>query len=162
MIMSDQMPSKRCFKCQTVKPLEEFYAHPRMADGRLNKCKACTKLDVRANYRTNKGHYQRYERGRAKDPKRVAKAAECLRNNPVKRRARRAVHNAVRDGRLSPLPCEVCGCLQVQGHHEDYSKPLDVAWLCFEHHRARHGQVADGSEFARCFKVKAETEKKAA
>jgi hypothetical protein len=41
---------KTCFKCQTEKPLEEFYAHPGMADGRLGKCKDCTKKDVSGNY----------------------------------------------------------------------------------------------------------------
>jgi len=51
----------------------------------------------------------------------------------------RAVGNAIRDGRLNRGPCEVCGSREsVEGHHEDYSKPLDVRWLCREHHKALH------------------------
>lgn len=38
--------SKKCFKCGVVRPLTEFYAHPRMGDGLLGKCKDCTRRDA--------------------------------------------------------------------------------------------------------------------
>lgn len=58
---------------------------------------------------------------------------------PEKEEARRKVYYAILKGRLKRQPCEVCGNKKVHGHHKDYSKPLDVNWLCRKHHREVHG-----------------------
>jgi hypothetical protein len=66
--------------------------------------------------------------------------------NPEKTAARRSVARALRSGKLQRGPCEVCGVshgstrtdgttVSVEGHHTDYTKPLEVRWLCQEHHR---------------------------
>lgn len=54
-----------------------------------------------------------------------------------KSQARAAVSSAIRSGRLLPQPCEVCG-LKAEAHHSDYSRPLDVRWLCPSHHGVEH------------------------
>lgn len=41
---------KTCFVCNLEKPLDNFYKHPKMPDGHLNKCKECTKLQARENF----------------------------------------------------------------------------------------------------------------
>lgn len=44
---------KVCFKCGIEKPLGDYYKHPQMGDGHLNKCKECAKKDVKVNYDVN-------------------------------------------------------------------------------------------------------------
>lgn len=56
-------------------------------------------------------------------------------------KARYKVGNAVRDGRLVRLPCEVCGEIKSQAHHVDYRKYFKVQWLCRKHHLEREGKV---------------------
>lgn len=41
------MNTKICFKCGVKKDLSEYYKHPKMSDGYLNKCKTCTKKDTK-------------------------------------------------------------------------------------------------------------------
>lgn len=60
--------------------------------------------------------------------------------NEDKYKARMAVGNAIRDGNLfKPDSCPRCdSSLNIEAHHEDYSKPLDVAWLCQKCHQNVH------------------------
>lgn len=55
--------------------------------------------------------------------------------------ARSYLHVYVKRGKVKKGPCEVCGSLDVEPHHDDYSKPLQVHWLCRTHHLELHGKV---------------------
>lgn len=60
---------KKCFKCGEDKPLNEYYKHKDMHDGHINKCKSCTKSDVRSTYNSKKNDkdYILKERKRGRD-----------------------------------------------------------------------------------------------
>jgi endogenous inhibitor of DNA gyrase (YacG/DUF329 family) len=59
-------------------------------------------------------------------------------NHPEKYKARQEVLMAKRKGIITPQPCFVCGEPITEAHHIDYSKPLDVIWLCKLHHEEVH------------------------
>jgi len=136
--------SKTCFKCSKVKPLAEFYRHAMMADGHLNKCIECTKADVLKHRAENVDRIREYDRERAKRPESVAARVRVFKRYlemfPERRSANIAVANAIRDGRLKPQLCWVCGEKAV-AHHPDYSSPLDVVWLCQIHHKEAHALI---------------------
>lgn len=140
------MPAtKRCFKCGETKSTAGFYRHPQTGDGLLGKCKDCTKRDVNSNYRKTWTDKVAYERRRWQRPERRRASTASLKRqkarNPTKAKARNAVTNAIRDGRLVKQPCAKCRATKgIQAHHHDYSKALEVEWLCRPCHLNEHGK----------------------
>lgn len=126
-----------------------------MPDGHVNKCKECNKKDVRENRHAKNDYYNAYDRIRSQLPhrkennrkrsRRSRKNGNGLVNNekylskfPKRRSAHIAVGNAIRDGKLIKQPCFVCGKVEVEAHHPDYDQPLEVVWLCIQHHKEVH------------------------
>jgi hypothetical protein len=62
--------------------------------------------------------------------------------NVIAQAARGRIKTEILNGRLKPQPCEMCGSFPVQGHHDDYGKPLAVRWLCPSHHRQHHAALS--------------------
>ena len=84
----------------------------------------------RSRYRRNREDYLRRDREYAeRHPERIA--------------AKNKVNTEIRAGRLSRQPCEECGAENAEAHHDDYSKPRDVRWLCPTHHRRHHNEISD-------------------
>ena len=135
---------KACRKCGRELPIDQFYRHSMMADGHLNFCKLCVRKRVRAHREVNE-HVRGYDRERAKTPARKVLSRENTKRwriaNPEKYQAETAVGNAVRDGKLARGVCEVCGATRVHAHINNYSKPLDVTWLCAKHHHRLHAKI---------------------
>jgi len=127
---------KTCYVCRETKPSSQFALARRDL-----MCKPCRK------------EYDKARRHRA-SPVNDSPAARARKRrwnmenkNPYKQAARRAVRSAIERGDLVPRDeCEACGespmrsdgVRAVQAHHDDYSRPLSVRWLCPRCHRAWH------------------------
>lgn len=138
---------KTCFKCGRELPLSEFYTHPEMADGHLNKCKSCTRRDVRETRRQRADYYATYEAKRNDDPVRRARKRERLRRldrspeGKWKRRARNRTLRLIRKGVIRrPERCQACGSSDrvPEAHHLTYDNSRAVVFLCQRCHRDAH------------------------
>ena len=117
-----------------------------MKDGRLNKCKECSKSDIRANRISNIEHYKKYDRDRG-NRQAVGYLKKYREDNPKKYRAHSMVNYAVKSGKLKKMNCETCGQVEAHAHHDDYNYPLSVRWLCASHHKqwhAKNGEALNG------------------
>jgi NADH:ubiquinone oxidoreductase subunit len=149
------MGKKVCFKCLVEKNLTEFYKHSEMKDGYLNKCKECCIKESKKNRSDNLEYYTLYEKKRNQLPHRVEARKKYQKENPEKvkflkrewnkknrhkRNAHLKVKMAIIKGILSrPEACSSCGQEGIiEAHHEDYSKPLEVKWLCKKCHTKEH------------------------
>ena len=125
-----------CKQCMEVKDNDQFYK------GITTYCKPCWGSIVKKRRRDNPA-VQEYDRQRYQNSESRRKKTNegCQRRraeNPEKYKAHTAVSNAVRGGRLQrPDRCSRCNekGRRIEGHHEDYSKPLEVIWLCTLCHR---------------------------
>ena len=154
------MKTKICFKCKREKSLKEFYKHNQMADGHLNKCKQCTKSDATNHRWNNIEKVRQYDRNRGNLSHRITARQTYqktqrgiaalnrgrlayIKRNPEKDAAATILNNRIRDGKIiKPKICSHCGKTErIHGHHEDYSKPLDVEWLCSKCHKQKHKKI---------------------
>jgi hypothetical protein len=130
------MESKICTKCLNKKPLSGFYLHPETADKHFSSCKECVRKSSAKYSKSEKG--REAIKGRCNNPKWRTYYKQWQKKDRIKNPGRIHAYNTVRlglgSGKLTKMPCEVCGNLNVEAHHDDYLKPLDVRWLCKKHH----------------------------
>lgn len=141
---------KLCRDCNSTLQNEFFHKREASIDGLSAKCKKCQ---------------SKYDKSRLNKPSRVAaRNAYALtgegiasankskslwaKRNPLKHQAITDAGNAIRNGKIKKEPCEICGAWSsLHAHHDDYSKPLSIRWLCSKHHRswhAKNGEALNG------------------
>lgn len=142
---------KQCRECWQVKPLDDFYKHGQTVDRRQPYCITCFLLRSKRYRERNKEAIWDRARTRSSKPENMRKIRARGRiwwaNNREKARAQQRANYAVKIGRLQRrFTCERCNSTRsVQKHHPNYSKPLDVVWLCRSCHAyADRDQTAAG------------------
>lgn len=150
---------RECGGCGEWLPFESFNKSANLRDGLSTYCRSCENEKGREYYqrnaeacgKKNRGNYRKkaeyrrqqnreyYQRNRDRILDRTRQYA--LKNKRIKS-AHSALNMAVAAGKISrPLFCDDChiSC-RPDAHHDDYDKPLDVAWVCRRCHNNRHAK----------------------
>ena len=133
-----------CTMCGKPKDESDFYSG-------FVRCKVCVK-DYQKAYRDkqnankppdwkqktkDKAAYQKAwnkaHPGYATEQKRI-----WWHKNKDRLKVKWAVRDALKSGKIQRLACFVCGSEKSEAHHANYSRPIDVVWLCREHHVELH------------------------
>jgi ribosomal protein S27AE len=123
-------------------PTEAFSRSAQTKDGLRGQCRECVSKRAKRVYQENRPAGEDLERRRARArewreenmERHQANTMAYRQRNPDRKAAQNAVYYAVRGGELVRQPCEVCGDPHVHAHHDDYTKRLEVRWLCSKHH----------------------------
>lgn len=131
--MTTPSAEKKCPRCLITRPRSDYW-------GNDCYCKFCR---GEKNRNTPRGPRNNQTEAARERKRRYSRKHP----NPVQRSARNKVRDALVRGELTtPNGCEVCGRTQfrvdggraIQAHHDDYTKPLDVRWLCAKCHNKWH------------------------
>jgi len=132
---------KVCSSCKVEKSESDFQIRRESKDGLTFACKACLKIRDKNrdndSRRQKRREYQKTEAGKQAH-KRAMDAYH--KRYPMKYASHVITGNAIRDGKLiQASECSVCKSTEkIEGHHDDYTKPLEVRWLCESCHKEWH------------------------
>lgn len=141
----DALDEKKCSKCKEIKPVAEFSRNKKYASGYISQCRLCVSKWFTEEYypKNNTGINARTKEYRQEH--RVAiNQNTYAKQDPGKQKARRAVNNALAAGKITkPTECPSCGNsgYRIEGHHKDYSKALEVDWMCMKCHAKLHREL---------------------
>lgn len=134
---------KICSRCKIKKDDSEFNYCPSLK--RLDHyCKICSTKKGQEWYWANREEALRKKREVYAKNKDKERERRKKRRTEYKMKQRRKLERAIYRGTISkPIECSKCGkCCITQGHHEDYSKPFNVVWLCSRCHSDLHRTLA--------------------
>jgi hypothetical protein len=154
---------KVCRSCNVEKGADQFNRSSQRKDGLRSYCRACEKSKYElykatepakrlaaqrskryrstANGEARRRAYRASDLGRDSD-RRYARSKYASAEGRKKVLARHKVMYAIKTGKLTRKPCEVCGSSLAEAHHENYDRPLEVRFLCRSHHAQHHEVTA--------------------
>lgn len=132
----------RCYMCKKDLPVENFWKDKSRSRGYCGRCKECSRIYARKRVAKNREGYRKkakryYDNNEEKVKERNSK---YYYDNRKKILAKQKVQYALYKGEIKRKPCEVCGEQSSDAHHPDYDKPLEVIWLCRQHHKLLHSK----------------------
>lgn len=155
-----------CKQCQESNPLEFYKSNKTL-------CKNCIKKRARKYREENIEKVKAYDRNRPNHKERVennSKRVKAMKDenpekykkviiepkarwvgqNKEKRKAHGAINNKLRAVNIKSDLCQLCGKTNtaIEGHHFDYSRPLDVTWLCKRCHGLAHRAMNEDKRIA--------------
>jgi ribosomal protein S27AE len=161
-LMDIVVTEKRCPRCSFVKPVSEWGQNRARYDGLGSLCRECFNTWQRHSARKNRDKERIRQaawrdanpekpreitrRYRQLHPDRVAMRSPHERSvHPERVKARKALYYAVKVGTvIRSATCQQCNSsASTQGHHTDYSRPLDVRWLCPRCHKRIHMELGN-------------------
>jgi hypothetical protein len=137
------MEMKKCIKCGKILPLADFYKHPKMSDGHLNKCKCCVREKAKAYYGIKSADDTWMEKERARS----------------REKAKRLGYKHLTTRKDFPGNENICRMLKVRGydtkgkeaHHWNYNLPYSVFLLSRKAHHRIHNAVVMSREDKYCY-----------
>lgn len=152
---------KECSQCGIEKEISEFQIRRASKDGLTARCKAClsaydktrannpNRVKAREEYKKTEAYRDSCRKSSKKysklhPDKRLESTRKYREKNEKKSQCHGIVGYAIKCGNLVRKPCEICGREKVHAHHDDYDKPLDIRWLCDEHHNEWHRINGEG------------------
>ncbi len=117
------------YRCQSCHSTEDLLINSRRKTGIGWSCRGCNSERARLYRMTPEGKKKVY-----------AAIYRSIKKYPDRQKARVSVMEAVKKGELiRPKRCPCCNKKKlVQAHHTDYTKPLEVKWLCRGCHADEH------------------------
>ena len=142
--------NKICRTCNIEKDISFFGKHIAEKDGLRRHCKSCRSEEAIMACENN----PEYRKLRAKSALKYQKLhrdkinlykREYDKKDKIRAQAHRLIAQRVyttrnrKELRIEKKPCEKCNSVyRIHAHHPDYTKPLDVKWLCAKHHGEAH------------------------
>jgi hypothetical protein len=122
-----------CYACTRRKDNEWRLKTGRTKRHRTGKCRCGNEFASWSNYQCLDCFRRKREEKRS-DPN--------YKEHVFKDRVRSLTRMYISKGILIKGVCEVCGTNEkIEAHHDDYTKPMEVRWLCFYHHREHHNKT---------------------
>ena len=122
---------------EQVRKLKKYAANERW---RLKNLKHVAKMNKLRRLKDPAKYKEMQKKSRKPRDKKAAyqTSRKYCKKFPKKTYCHLLVRRALISGKLIKQPCQHCQNPKSEAHHVDYSKPLDVQWLCKKHHVAWH------------------------